>query len=416
MDSRDIGRRIAYWRTVRRLTQADFGALMGQSRRWVQNLEGGLRQRDPRLSVLEDAARVLRIPLERLLSDAPPGTAADCTDAAELAAIRAALHRHDVITGTCDADCTGAPPLPALRRSVVHARTAFQAGAFASLGRLVPDLLVTATRAAAHHEGEQRLEAWRLLCWVLEVTEAAAIKAGDTDLAVTSAHRAVAAAERTGDPVTMASAARHLADAMTHHGQPRVGADFAVAAAARLSADLQQRGADGLSVLGMLYLKAAMATAAVAEQEEARAAAAAAAVPALLDQADEHATQLGADDNRLWTAFGPTNVCLYRVAAHVQLSEGGDAVDAALAIPDPARQGLPRERRAHHLTDLAHAYTQAGQRQDAVTALLDAEDEAPEEVRCRPRTHRLVEDLRLLGVGSSEGILQELAGRCGLPR
>ncbi|WP_190195343.1 helix-turn-helix domain-containing protein, partial [Streptomyces minutiscleroticus] len=97
MDGYAVGRRIAYWRARRRLTQADFGALMGQSRRWVQSLESGVRQVDPRLSVLENAARVLRIPLVWLLS-APAD--AERVDAVELEAIRAVLYRHDVITST----------------------------------------------------------------------------------------------------------------------------------------------------------------------------------------------------------------------------------------------------------------------------------------------------------------------------
>lgn len=63
--------RIAYWRERRGFTQADFGRLMGQTRRWVQDLEGSQRQQDPRLSVLVRAAEVLRIPLEQLLMDRP---------------------------------------------------------------------------------------------------------------------------------------------------------------------------------------------------------------------------------------------------------------------------------------------------------------------------------------------------------
>lgn len=63
----------------------------------------------------------------------------------------------------------------------------------------------------------------------------------------------------------------------------------------------------------MLYLKAAYA--------EATAAASARAVPGLLDQADEHATQLGAATNVMWTAFSAANVALYRLAAHVQLGK-----------------------------------------------------------------------------------------------
>ncbi|WP_269664888.1 helix-turn-helix domain-containing protein [Streptacidiphilus rugosus] len=69
MDCRGIGRRVAYWRGRRGYTQAEFGQLMGKGIRWVQSLEGGQRQADPRFSVLEQAARVLGIPLEELPTD-----------------------------------------------------------------------------------------------------------------------------------------------------------------------------------------------------------------------------------------------------------------------------------------------------------------------------------------------------------
>ncbi|MER8039397.1 helix-turn-helix domain-containing protein [Streptomyces hydrogenans] len=412
MDLQLFGRRVAYWRDRRRITQEDFGALMGQSRRWVQDLEGGKRQTDPRLSVIERAATVLGVPLESLLADGP---GRQCIDGVELDAIRTVLHRHDVLTGTADDDPADPLPLAVLHERLVHARHAFQSAHFASLGRLVPALLADTNRAAARHEGDTRRGAFRLLALVLELTEAAGIKYGDHDLALVSGHRAVAAAERSQDPVIMASAARHLTDAMTANGQAQAAAEFALAAATRLGADLRTRGADGLSVLGMLYLKAAMAEAVIGASDDHRAATARAAVPGLLDQADEHAGELGADDNCLWTAFGPTNTALYRVAAHVQLSEGADAVAAAADIPSTARAALPKERRAHLLTDLARGQTQAGQRAAAVDTLLDAEREAPEEVQCRPRTRRLVEDLRLLGAGSAEARLQALAVRCGLP-
>jgi transcriptional regulator with XRE-family HTH domain len=406
MDTKGIGRRIAYWRERRRMTQADFGALMGQSRRWVQDLEGGKRQSDPRLSVLEGAARVLSVRLEDLLSDTPLGAGTECVDAAELAAISSALQRHDVITGTCDETALEPVPVETLRHNVEYGWTAFQASHFASLGRVVPGLLIDANRAAARYEGDAQLASFRLLSMSLQLVEAVAIKFGDTSLAFTAADRSVAAAERSQDPVTMAAAARHLADAMTHHGQPRAAVAFAVASAARLEGDVTGRGADGLSVLGMLYLKAAMASAAIEDR---------AAAPCLLDQADHHAARLGADGNAVWTAYGPTNVAVHRVAAHVRLCEGTEAVAAAEGIPDPYRDALPRERRAHHLVDLARGYTQAGRREKAVETLLKAEEEAGEEVHCRPRSRQLVEDLRLLGTGSAEGRLQALAERCGLP-
>ena len=413
MDGFQFGRRVHYWRTRRRLTQPEFAALMGKSVRWVEDLEGGRRQADPQLSVLRLAALRLGITLERLLDDHPV-VAAD----RELEAVRTVLQRHDVITGACD-DSTAEPvAVDTLRRALVHARTGFQAGHFARLGAAIPRLLVDATLAAERHRGDDQLDAYRLLSLSLELTEAAAIKWGDSQLAVVAGHRAVVAAERSGDPVIMASAARHLGDAMTSDGQAAAAAAFLTAAADRLQGELLQRGPDGLSVLGMLYLKGAMAQAAAAEADDKNTAALARAVPDFLDQADEHAARLGGDGNRLWTSFGPTNVALYRVAAHVQLSEGADAVAVAAGIPTPARNALPRERRAHLLTDLAHGQAQAGSRDAAVDTLLTAERLAFEEVVRRPRTKRLVEDVLLLGTGSAaaDRRLRELADRCGLPR
>ncbi|MFJ3728673.1 helix-turn-helix domain-containing protein [Streptomyces sp. NPDC090045] len=411
MDSRRIGRNVAYWRERRRLTQTAFGALMGKSKRWVQDLESGARQSDPRLSVLEDAACVLSVGLAELLAEAPAAE----LDETEMDLIRATLQRHDVITGM---PADSAEPLDAetLRRRVFYGWQRFQSSAFASLGRLVPELLTDATRAAARYDGDDQLTAYRSLSMALQLTEALAIKAGAPDLASLAGHRAVIAAERSGDPVVMASAARHLADAMTADGQPHAAAEFAVTAADRLGGDLARRGPAGLSVLGMLYLKAAMAQATAAGLDDRRAVSAARAVPGLLDEAGEHAVRLdGNETNHVFTAFGPTNVELYRVAAHVKLYEGAAGVAVAQAVTAEARAALPRERRAHLLTDLAHAHMQAGSREQAVDALLDAEREAEEEVRRRPRTHQLVEDLRLLGAGTAEGRLRALAERCGLP-
>ncbi|MFI1890482.1 helix-turn-helix transcriptional regulator [Streptomyces jumonjinensis] len=406
-----FGRRVAYWRDRRRITQTDLGALLGKSRRWVQAVEAGERQADPQISVIDAVARALRVPVERLLAD-PPTTL--CVDDVELAAIRAALDHHDLITGTANGD---AAPLSikTLHGRIVHARAAFQSGRFGSLGGLVPALLVETNRAAALLDGDEQLRAYGLLATVLDLTEAAAVKYGASDVALVAGHRAVAAAERSGDPVTIAAACRHLADAMTGQGQPHAAATFAVASAARLETGLRARGGDGLSVLGMLYLKAAMAQSKAGAGADVRAASAARAVPALLDQADEHAAELGYDGNHMWSAFGPTNARIHRVTAHTHLSEGGAAVEVAESITIGAVAGLPRERRAHHLVDLARAHAQAGDRPAAVEVLLDAERESEEEVRCRPKTVRLVEDLRLLGAGTAEGRLRDLATRCGLP-
>ncbi|MFE6099700.1 helix-turn-helix domain-containing protein [Streptomyces laurentii] len=413
MDSFQFGRRVNYWRTRRRMTRQEFAHLMGKSLRWVEELEGGRRQADPQLSVMQLAALRLGITLERLIADTID---TDCVKESEIDAVRRALHRHDVITGATD-DSDEAPlPVEHLRRSLSHARAGFQAGHFAKLGSAIPCLLVDATRAARRHSGDDQLTAYELLSLTLELTEAAAIKWGDTELALIAGHRAVTAAERSENPVIMASAARHLGDAMSNHGQAEAAAEFILAAARRLEPELLRSGPEGYSVLGMLYLKAAMAAAAVAEADDRSPDLHARRVPVFLSQAEEYAERLGHDGNELWTSFGPTNCVLYRVSTHVQLNEGADAVAAAADIPGEGFAGLPRERRAHLLADRALGELQAGLREKAVDTLLSAEQLAPEEVRCRPRTKSTVENLRLLGVGTAEGRLRALSNRCGLPQ
>ncbi|MFC4469239.1 hypothetical protein ACFPH6_32785 [Streptomyces xiangluensis] len=108
------------------------------------------------------------------------------------------------------------------------------------------------TRAAQRHEGDDRRISCELLYLTLELTETAAIKWASTELAVIARHRAVAAAERSENPVIKASAARHLGDAMTNHGQAASAAEFVLAAAQRLEPELLRSGPDGFSVLGML--------------------------------------------------------------------------------------------------------------------------------------------------------------------
>ncbi|MCT9093846.1 hypothetical protein N4G70_34045 [Streptomyces sp. ASQP_92] len=111
----------------------------------------------------------------------------------------------------------------------------------------------------------------------------------------------------------------------------------------------------------------------------------------------------------------PDHLQAYRVAAHVQLSEGADAVAVAADITGAAFADLPRERRAHLLADGAIGEKQAGLRTEAVTTLLKAAAQAPEELLCRPKTEQLVEDLRLLGAELAEGRSRALTDRCGLP-
>ena len=105
------------------------------------------------------------------------------------------------------------------------------------------------------------------------------------------------------------------------------------------------------------------------------------------------ASRLTANRNEYWSAFGTTNVLVHRVSALADMQSGGRVIEAAKEILPADLQNLPRERRASHLLDVSRGYLQAGRRDEAATALLDADQLAREEVRCRQLARQVLTDL-----------------------
>lgn len=403
METGRIGRRIAYWRERRGFTQADFGRLMGQTRRWVQDLEGGQRQQDPRLSVLVRAAEVLRIPLEQLLMDGPPEPPPATTPPAEALCVIDVLYRDD-------GDDEDPPPLAELRRQLTYCCEAFQACHYGALGRDLP-LLIVGSRRAAARAGAEAGEAHALLSRVLQLTASFLHKHGPATAAQAAvvADRALAAAERSGDPVAIGAASRRVVKSLTYQQQPRTAVDFAMGAARRLSAELEASGPSGLSTLGMLYLSAAIAATSLG-----RSTSTVRQASDHVDQAAEVADQQGADLDEDYTMFGPTNVELHRVDVLTRFEDGWSASEAADGLEEEALYGLSKERQAQHLITMARAQLLTRRKEPAAESLVEAARLAPEEVIGRQSTVDLIADV----VGATPapgGDLRRLAARCGLP-
>ncbi|MFE0685843.1 helix-turn-helix domain-containing protein [Streptomyces sp. NPDC058961] len=400
MDTGRIGRRIAYWRDRRGFTQTDFGRLMGQTKRWVQDLEGGKRQSDPRLSVLMRTAEALRIPLEQLLSDAPLPVA-DEGAPPEAGAIIDALYR------TPEPDAPP-PSLTDVQRRLVYCCEAFQASHYGALGRALPALIVMSQAAADGASGGGG--AFVLLSRSLQLAASFLHKYGKATAipAAVVADRALAAAERSGDPVAIGAAARRVAKSLTYQQQPFAAVEFALAAAGRLSSDLQASGPLGLSTLGMLYLNAAIAASNVQRSTEAVRTA-----TGYVDEAADIAEQQGADLNEDWTAFGPTNVKMHRVDVLTRFEDGWSALDAGVDLDSNALTALTHERQAQHHITMARAQLLTRHKEAAAKSLQAAASLAPEEVCGRPTTISLVKDVVGATAAPDSG-LRALAERCGL--
>ncbi|MEU3189593.1 helix-turn-helix transcriptional regulator [Streptomyces sp. NPDC006992] len=390
-----IGRRIAYWRDRRGFTQSDFGRLMGQSRRWVQDLEGGHRQTDPRLSVLERAAEALRIPLERLVTDPAPEPPVQNLPA-DVAALVDSLHtptRAGNVVATED-----------LKRRVMFCCQAWESCHYTAAARDLPSVL-----ADAHRTAVTSGEAAVLQSRAYQLTASLLFKYGDLARtpAVLAAERALIAAESSGDAVAIGAAARRVARGLLHQRRHAAASDYATTTAEALRPDLERAGAAGLSTLGMLYLVAAVGATGGGRTPQAVSAA-----TDRLDEANEVAQQQG-EAAADFTSFGPTNVALHQVDVLLRLDDAWSAAEAAQGIDRAAVSSLGRERQARHLVTTARASALTRRREDALRDLLEAERLAPQEV-ARPSVVQLVGQLLEL-VPSPGPELRGLAQRCGLP-
>jgi len=108
-----------------------------------------------------------------------------------------------------------------------------------------------------------------------------------------------------GQPVLLGSLFRSVAHALHATGRFRGGVDLIEAAADVLQPHLSSRADDALlSVYGSLFLTGAVAASRADDRR----------TTAFLTEAQDGATRLGRDANAMWTAFGPTNVAIHRLA------------------------------------------------------------------------------------------------------
>ncbi|PZF99626.1 XRE family transcriptional regulator [Micromonospora endophytica] len=356
-----IGRRVAYLRVRRRLSQQALADRLGKSKSWVDKVERGVRSLE-RVSTIREIATVLRVDAATLLGrDARPASTAD--DSEEIARIRGALSAYEVVR-----DRPG-PVLPADRvaRQVGYVWTAYQHARYPQVVELLPRLLGEVQRTYARDP-----RAGRLVVEAYRVTAALLVKLDEVDLAWLAADRAVAAAA--GDRVLVAAAAVQLGQVLRASARAR---SVLLAAAYRVAPpDLDAGTAGELSLCGALLVQAGFVAARCGDEH---------AAGDLLDEAAEMAARVGDGCDLHRTAFGPTAVELAQVAAAVEFGDGSVAVARhERAVRRDGWRLLPVEHRAAHLIDAARAYLQVGDPGNAARVLLDAEIVAPYEVRRRP--------------------------------
>jgi transcriptional regulator with XRE-family HTH domain len=391
-----LGRKIAAERRRRGLSQPELARLLGRSVAWVSQVERGVRKID-RMSVLETVATALDVPLYELAAEAPV-VAAVIEEPPGAAGLRLVLSGAYALRAMLD----GRRPttLSTLRARSGKAWDLTHAGQYTDLADLLRGLVPDLETAARSLPEAQRAEVFELMAATYQACSAALAKLGEPEAAWIAADRAMAAAERAGNPLLVAAGAFRLVFvflAARHYDQAE---ETACTAAEALQAQTDDGNPQAMSLWGALTLQRAVIASRVNDPD---------AAYSHLERAAQVATRLGEGRNDFNTEFSPANVSLHEIAVAVELGDAGRALRVAAAVD---ASGLSAERRARMLIDVARAHAQRRQVSESVVALRQAEDIAPELVGGHELVRQLVSDLLTMQDPPSTE-LRELAGRTG---
>ncbi|MFJ3041716.1 helix-turn-helix domain-containing protein [Streptomyces tendae] len=390
-----IGEVIRQARVLQRRSQKDVATALGYHQSKVSRLENGRGTEDVR--VLREIARVLDIPPQRLgLAAAPDASPSDPGTedmhrrtflAASVAALAAtptpiAAH-HDLIQvllpGPSPAATGDSSGIDELRERARTVRRLFCTCDYAELERTLPGLIADLRQAAGDSSGSA--ETSGLLATAYQTSVSLLLKRADQGNAWLAAGRAMAEAERSGDPVVLAASVRVHAHVLVREKHTAQAVNMVRHTVDQLSGSYDQRSPRYLAAVGLLLLRGATAASRNGDRDTTH---------DFLTEAKEVARYVAFDRPDAWANFSPTNVALHEVSAAVSFGDAGIALQTARPL---MRRHIPvPERRAALWVEAARAYSQQGRLADGYQALRIAESCAAQDVR-RPAVRELVADM-----------------------
>lgn len=387
-----IGYRVAQWRGIADLTQAQLAERVGHSREYISMIENGTRLVTKR-SLLIALASALGVSVNDLTGQPDqPRTRDELAVYSAVPSLRGALDDEPEIATPVDGEQLAAGVDQAMRARMMCD--------YPTLARILPGLVADSRRLA---NGGSSDTAAGLALFVRAATCAAlTIKPfGYIDLSARLAERADLAARMLDRPVELAAArfaAAQTALASGTQGGQRRSLATAATAAAQLG---DSGGDDAMSWYGMLHLHAALSAASLGRTGD---------VDTHLREAETTATRVGADPWRM--EFSPANVAVWRVGVAVENGEPERAPEYARRVERGQLRTANRLARLH--IDAGRGHYAAGEHDLAIRRFLAADDVSAPELRSRTTVKeivgQLVRDARRRG--SDE--LRELAVRVGV--
>ncbi|WP_193777592.1 helix-turn-helix transcriptional regulator [Streptomyces sp. E5N298] len=390
-----IGEVIRQARVLQRRSQKDIATALGYHQSKVSRLENGRGTEDVR--VLREIAKVLDIPPQRLglaaAHDASPSDprTEDMHRRAFLAASVAALAasptptaaHHDLIQvllpGPSPAATGQSSGIDELRERARTVRRLFCTCDYAELEQTLPGLIADLRQVVGGSSGSA--EASGLLATAYQTSVSLLLKRADQGNAWLAAGRAMAEAERSGDPVVLAASVRVHAHVLVREKHTAQAVNMVRHTVDQLSGSYDQRPPRYLAAVGLLLLRGATAASRNGDRDTTQ---------DFLTEAKEVARYVAFDRPDAWANFSPTNVALHEISAAVSFGDAGIALQTARPL---MRRHIPvPERRAALWVEAARAYSQQGRLADGYQALRIAESCAAQDVR-RPAVRELVADM-----------------------
>lgn len=394
-EARRIGEVIRQARVLQRRSQTEVAAALGYHQSKVSRLESGRGTEDVR--TLREIAQVLDIPPHRLglaassdTSPADPGTEDMhrrtflAASVAALAAPPSSTPAHfdlvQVLLPSTSPAATGqALDIDELRDRTRDVRRMFCTCDYTDLERTLPGLITDLRHAAGGSSGSA--EASGLLATAYQTSVSLLLKRADQGNAWLAAGRAMAEAERSGDPIVLAASVRVHAHVLVREKHTAQAVNMVRHTADQLTGSYDQRSPRYLAAVGLLLLRGVTAASRNGDR---------ATTQDFLTEAKEVARYVSFDRPDAWANFSPTNVALHEISAAVSFGDAGIALETARPL---MRRHIPvPERRAALWVETARAYSQQGRLADGYQALRIAESCAAQDIR-RPAVRELVADM-----------------------
>ena len=361
-----MGERLRTLRRLNDLTQGQLAERAGVSKSLISKVEAGQRPGTWDLAIA--VARALHVDAVSLIGQPVEAMSGEGRIAAALPSLRRAMAVYDFPPEA------RRPPrsMDELGAAVSSAAALRSAAQYVKLGETLPDLIVELTQAAHQAVGTDRERGFWLLAVAYRCADALAFKVGEMDLSSTAIERIRWAAERSGDPLMIGTAAYVRGQTYLVTGAYDSGLRALTAAGTCIERETATRR-EAAAVYGALHMRAAVLAARGRRADTAW---------SHIEIAKAMASIVTDDVEWYYTSFGPSNVRIHEVAVAVEL---GDERAALARAGDWAPPGsIPAERASHHLIDLARAKLWAADYPGALDSLLSARRIAPQHTRTHP--------------------------------